>query len=172
MVSTGDNMMLFLVCDTSGSMNENGKCMLMRGIARSVEQFIRLGHGRADLQLVFWNASVIKPDWNPDDDFPEQMLNCSGSAELASLIEALGEEPQGKILVLSDGWWGEDDMTRLKKWKRKLPKETLRIMRIGSDANPLLKGDDVFSPDDFFDALDGWLPCESAVADSAEEDEW
>jgi hypothetical protein len=34
--------------------------------------------------------------------------------------------------------------------------DTLRIIKIGTDANPQLKGTDVFSSEELFAALDGW----------------
>ena len=35
---------VWLVCDTSGSMIEGGKRLIMRGLVRQVEQFHRLGY--------------------------------------------------------------------------------------------------------------------------------
>lgn len=168
----GNSSTLYLVCDTSGSMVEGGKCMLTRGIARAVEQYVRLGYGTVDIKLVLWNTDATIVEWNPDDEFPDQLLKCGGSANATVLCELLGTKPNGKILLLTDGWWSRDDVASLKKWKRTLLSDTLRILKIGSDANPLLKGHDVFSADDFFDALDGWLPLVSTTAGNVEADEW
>ena len=49
MVSSGDPRKLLLVCDGSGSMSENGKPMLLRGVVRLVEQCLRFGYAAADL---------------------------------------------------------------------------------------------------------------------------
>jgi hypothetical protein len=45
----------------------------------------------------------------------------------------------------------------LERWKDGLSSNTLRIIKIGADANPQLKGPELFSSDDLFAALDGWL---------------
>lgn len=43
---------VWLVCDTSGSMVEGGKRLIMRGLVRQVEQFLRLGYGaKRDLRV-------------------------------------------------------------------------------------------------------------------------
>ena len=53
----GDIVNLFLVCDISGSMIENGKNMLTRGIVREVEQYVRLECRNVMPKLVLWNSS-------------------------------------------------------------------------------------------------------------------
>jgi hypothetical protein len=157
----------YLVCDTSGSMAEGGKRMLMRGIARTVEQCIRLGDGAAEIKLVLWNTTAAVADWEPSDELPAQLLECGGSSNASALIKTLGEKPDGNVLFLTDGWWSEDEKKVLKKWRKSLPSETLRIIKIGADANPLLKGDDVFAAEDIITALDGWLkPASTDGADS------
>ena len=51
---------IWLVCDTSGSMIEGGKRLIVRGLVRQVEQFFRLGYGRTrKLQLVLWAGAAI-----------------------------------------------------------------------------------------------------------------
>lgn len=174
MDSNGDQKTLYLICDTSGSMSENGKNMLMRGVARTVEQYIRLGYGAAGLKLVLWNSEAEQMDWNPDDEFPEQMiLNCCGpTANARALCELLNAASDGLFLILTDGWWSREDALTLRKWKLLQTSGSLRIIKIGSDANPLLKGDDVFLPDDVFSVLEEWLPAAENSTASEDEDEW
>lgn len=173
MVSSGNPRTLFLICDTSGSMSENGKNTLVRAIARTAEQLIRLGYHCADgIKLVVWNSAAEMVEWNPDDEFPESVLDCSGSANAAALCNLLDTVPGGAFLLLTDGWWSRDDARYLKRWKQAHQPGTLRIVKIGSDANPLLKGDDVFLPDDIFSVLEGWLPSADAAAEREDEDEW
>ena len=69
MNSSGDAQTLYIVCDTSGSMSENGKRMRVRGIARTIEQYIRLGYGNISLKLIVWNTTASLLEWNPDDEF-------------------------------------------------------------------------------------------------------
>ena len=156
MMGSGKTM-LYLICDLSGSMAEGGKRLLVRGIVRAVEQYVRLGYAAADIKLVLWKANAAIADWNQDDEVPAELLQCSGSASVDAITELLDEKPSGRVLLLTDGWWTSENDSALKKWKQALPLDTIHIIKIGGDANPRLEGDDVFSAEDFFSALDGWL---------------
>lgn len=172
MVSSGDVKTLYLVCDTSGSMGENGKNMLMRSMVRAVEQYIRFNYGQADLQLINWNVTAQLQAWNPDDEYPESLLECAGSASMCSLQELLAEAKDCKILILTDGYWSTEDDTIFKRWKRLVPPDTIHLITLGGDANPLQKGKDVFTSDNFFGAMDSWLPNGASNEAKGEEDEW
>ena len=145
--------------------------MLVRGIVRAVEQYVRLGYAAARIKLVAWGGVPAFVDWDADTEFPANLLHCQGSCSAASLCELISCHPMGKMLLLTDGFWPIDDARILKRWKRNLPPDTLRVIKIGGDANPLLKGDDVFSSDEVFLALDGWLPSMQQGTDAL-EDEW
>lgn len=60
-------------------------------------------------------------------------------------------------MLLTDGFWSLADARELKRWKQGLQPDTLRVIKIGADANPQLKENDVLPVEDFFAALDGWL---------------
>ena len=147
---------MYLVCDISGSMSENGKNLISRNLARSIEQYFRLGYGKGEIKLIAWNKEACFVDWMPDDEFPDEMLNCKGAANPESLIELMGEQPDGKILLITDGFYSRDNAKALKRWKKKLPPDTLRIIKTGADADPHLKGDDVFTAEDLFFLLNNW----------------
>jgi len=149
-------MILYLVCDISGSMSENGKCLITRGLARSVEQYYRLGYGKGEIKLVAWGEKARIVEWILDDEYPSEMLDCKGSASAASLIELMGEQPDGKVLLITDGFYPLDDAKALKRWKDGLLQDTLRVIKVGADANPQLKGAGVFTPEDIFAILDKW----------------
>lgn len=172
MASSGDPRQLLLVCDVSGSMSENGKPMLLGGAARLVEQCIRFGYAAADLRLVSWGASAEEIPWNPDDEFPERLLSPQGSSNAASLLEFLATAPEAAVLIVTDGWWPSAEARKLRMWKRSQPPDTLRILKIGADANPQLKGPDVFGPEDIFSLFDGWLPGPGNVDGEESGDEW
>lgn len=170
MDSSGNIPVLYIVCDMSGSMNEScGKFLLMRGVCRAVEQFFRLGYGSADLKTIFWNAEVNVPVWDFNNEFPVQITDCCGVANINVLRDYFSRQRSGKILVLSDGWF---DLNDLRKWEKTLLHDALKIIKIGCDANSLLKGEGVFSPDDLFSVLDKWLPCAETKKDNITEDEW
>lgn len=150
-------MIIHLVWDTSGSMAEWGKYLIARGIARTMEQYLRLGYGYADLKLIAWSNEARVLDWCSDQEFPPELLLSEGSVNAKALVSLLGMEPGGKVLILTDGFWSPVDAKALKRWKECLQPDTLRVIKVGADANPQLKGRDVFAAEDLFAALDGWL---------------
>lgn len=150
-------MILHLICDVSGSMSEGGKSLITRGVARAVEQYVRLGYGRADLKLVAWSNEARVVEWRLGDEFPPELLVCERIAKADALINLIGNQTVGKILLITDGFWSQDDAKALKRWKESIQLDMLRVIKIGADANPHLKGPDVFAAEDLFIALDGWL---------------
>lgn len=157
-------MTLHLVCDISGSMSDDGKPFIMRTLVTTVTQWVLYGYGRTEIALWAWGTVARRvPDWSTSNEFPEELLSCSGSASCLSLIQSLGDKPDGKILLFTDGFWSRDDARALKRWKDDLPSNMIRIIKIGADANPQLKGPELFSSDELFYALDGWFQ---------EDEEW
>ena len=156
-------MILHLVCDISGSMCDGGKTFIIRTLVLAIAQWVRLGYAHTEIRLCGW-ASETRHflDWNIKDEFPKEMLACNGSSNGNALIKLLGEKPDGKVLLLTDGFWTRDDARMVKQWKEHLPPDTLHVIKIGEDANPQLKGSDVFTAEDLFAALDGWLERGSA----------
>ena len=151
-------MKLFLVCDISGSMGDGGEPFTMRSAVMTVAQWSRLGYGHAEIRLCGWASEVRHYlDWNTKDEFPAELLSCGGPSNGEALIQSLGERPEGKVLLLTEGFWARDDARVLKRWKECLPPNTLRMIKIGAAANPQLKGPDVFAAEDLFEAVDGWL---------------
>jgi hypothetical protein len=138
-------------------MAEEGKCLIARGIARTVEQYLRLTDSNIDLKLIAWGTEARYVEWNRNDEFPPEMLDCKGAVNVESLITLLGKQPDGKVLFITDGFWPVNDAKILKRWKNELLPETLHVIKAGADSNPQLKGTDVFSAEDLFAALDGWL---------------
>ena len=151
-------MTLHLVCDISGSMGDGGKPFIMRTLVTTVAQWARFGYGRAEITLWAWASNARRiTDWSTKSEFPAELLACGGTANGAALIQLLGEKPDGNVLLLTDGFWSRDDAKTLKRWKDCLPSDTLRIIKIGADANPQLNGMDVFLAEDLFAAFDDWL---------------
>jgi hypothetical protein len=153
---------LYIIVDVSGSMLEGGKHLIARGVARTMVQYCHLGYGCADLKLVAWSNEARMVEWIPNKEFPPEMLVCEGVVNAVALITHLGEQPDGKVLLITDGFWSQDDVKVMKRWKASLQQDRLRIIKIGADANPQLKGADVFIAEDLLVALDGWLEDEVA----------
>ena len=151
-------MILHLVCDNSGSIGNVDKFFTMRTVVMAIAQWVLLGYARAEIRLCGWASETRHfPDWSTKDEFPAELLSSCGTTNGHALIQWLGEVPDGKVLVLTDGFWPQDESKVLKRWKECLPSDTLRVIKIGADANPQLKGVDVFAAEDLFAALDGWL---------------
>lgn len=151
-------MTLHVVCDVSGSMGEDGRPFLMRTMVTAIAQWIEFGHGRARIQLCRWAAeATVVPDWDARQEYPADLLACQGRASANALVQLFGEKPDGKILVITDGFWSRDESKIFKQWKDRLPADTVRIIKTGSDTSPQLRGVDVFATEDVFAALDGWL---------------
>jgi hypothetical protein len=156
-------MTLYVVCDVSGSMGEDGRPFLMRTVVMAIAQWIQLGYGRARIQLCRWaDEATIVPDWDARQEYPADLLVCQGRSNANALVQLFGEKPNGKILVLSDGFWSRDEAKVFKQWKDRLPLDTVRIIKTGTDTSLQLKGVDVFATEDVFAALDGWLEDGSA----------
>jgi hypothetical protein len=151
-------MTLYLVCDISGSMGDGGKPFIMRTAVMAVAQWVRLGYGHAEIRLCAWASEAHHfLDWSAKKEYPAELLVCGGTSNGNALVQLLGEKPDGKVLLFSDGFWSRDDAKILKRWKNCLPPDTLRIVKTGADANPQLKGSDVFVAEDLFAILDSWL---------------
>ena len=150
-------MTIHIVWDTSGSMGELGKVWIARGVARTLEQYRRLGYCCADLCLVAWNGEARVLDWTSDQEFPPGLLLPAGSTNAKALVSLLQADPGDKILLLTDGFWNQADAKEMKLWRENIESDSLRVIKIGADANPQLKGKDVFTAEDLFAALDGWL---------------
>lgn len=154
---------LWLVCDVSGSMLEAGKRFVVRGLVREAEQYLRLGYGRLgyrtgpDIELVAWNNEVRSLAWSPGDEVPVGLFDCGNSADGEALAQLLGVQTDDKFIVLTDGFWLEESRAAIRRWKEGLAPDALRVIKVGADANPRLKGPEVFEAEDFFAAMDGWL---------------
>lgn len=150
---------LWLITDVSGSMLEAGKRLVVRGLVRQVEQYVRLGYAtETDLKLVAWHTDATVIPWAPGDEVPPHIFECRGSADGAALARLFsGPRPGNAFMIFTDGFWSENSRIAIKKWKAELDPNTLRLIKIGADANPKMKGADVFEAEAFFAALDGWL---------------
>ncbi len=151
-------MILNIVCDISGSMSEGGKLFAMRTAVMTVAQWTRFGYGHAELKLYGTGSeSRLFSDWNARDEFPAVLLDCSGSSFGETLIGLFEKGSDDKVLLLTDGFWTREGARMMKRWKELLGPNTLRIIKIGADSNPQIKGPDVFAAEDLFAALDSWL---------------
>lgn len=128
----------------------------------AIVQWVQLDYGRAEISLYAWASEAHRiSTWNVKDEFPAELLVCEGTSNGEALIQLLGDKPDGKIFLLSDGFWSRNDMKTLRRWQEELPPGTLSVITIGADANSQLRAQlrrtDVFISEDFFAVLDGLL---------------
>jgi len=140
-------------------MSEDEKRLIMRNLTLAVGQYYRLGYCKGEVKLISWNKEARIVEWLVEDEFPPEMLDCKGDVNAESLIELLGGKTDGKVMIITDGFWTRDVETALKRWINTQLPRTLRIITIGADANTRLegKGFDVFTAEDIFAALDSWV---------------
>ena len=151
-------MSLHLICDTSGSLSGAGKPFIIRAVVTAIAQWGRFEAPAIELNLCAWTSEIRQiSDWNAKKEYPSELLDCKGATNGNALVQFFSEKPDTKILMLTDGFWSQEDEKVIKLWKKQLPLDTLRIIKIGVDANPSLKGEGIFTVEDFFSALDNWL---------------
>lgn len=148
---------LWVVCDVSGSMSENAKCHISRTLVYQVWQLKQLGYlSNYDLKLVLW-ADDSRVVWETtNDELPVELLDCRGSARAEPLLELLGTSDRDRYMFFTDGYWPETTRKTLRTWRAQLPSTSVRVIRIGVDANPEFVGPGVFEAEDFFEAIDDW----------------
>lgn len=147
---------VYVICDMSGSMAEDGQRFIVRNLTRTVDQYFRLHDSIPELFVVHWSSDVDVAKWNPGQDFPEKMLVCSGKTPGEALVGKLSEIADGYFILITDGYWTHETGKEIATWSRALPDGHFRILTVGVDANPQLKGPDVFRGEDVLAALDNW----------------
>lgn len=151
-------MKLDLVCDVSGSMAEGGRPFAMRTAVLTVGQLAGLGHMRAELALWGWSSDVrAVPDWVAGDDFPPDLLSCTGAANGDALIKWTERRADRKLVLFTDGYWFSHVRVSLNRLRQHRARTDLRIIKVGADSNPQLDGADVFHQEDIFVAFDEWM---------------
>jgi hypothetical protein len=143
-----------IICDLSGSMVEGGKRFIMRNLVRSIDQYFRLGFGNASaIRLIAWGNEAKEIDWKPAQDVPDCILACKGSAEAEPLLKMFGGQSEESYALITDGYWSSRTRKAIRQWRDSLPVGILTVIKTGSDANPLLKGENTYSSEDLFAAL-------------------
>lgn len=151
-------MRLDLVCDVSGSMVEGGRPYALRTAVLTAAQLVRLGYMRAELSLWGWAAAMRPfPDWAAGDEFPPDLMSCSGNTSGQALLQWAEQTPPRHVVLFTDGYFLSSATTLLNQLRRQLPNGALRFIKLGADCNPHLKGTDVFSNEDMFAAFDDWM---------------
>ena len=147
---------LTLVVDVSGSMFEGGKRLIARGVVREIEQYLRLGYGRAKLRLVAAGDEMRDVEWNQDEDVPEAVLDSKGTFNAAKLREHL-KGGSGRILYIGDASWNAASSKAMTVWTAELPPDSFRAIVVGCETPLTSRGYKTFAVEDVFAALDGFV---------------
>lgn len=155
-------MSLHLVCDISGSMAEGGKPYAMRTAVLTAAQLARFCCMSAEASLWGWASDISQfTDWTTGDEFPTDLLSCSGASNGDALIQWLEDDPDRKVVLFTDGFFLSAGKGLLIQMRKLLPSNCIRIIKVGADHNPQLKGEDVFGQEDVIGAFDAWLDTNS-----------
>lgn len=147
---------VYVICDMSGSMIEDGRRFIVRNLMRTVDQYFRLHDSAPELFIVHWSSIVDVMKWDPGQDFPEEMLACWGKTSGEALADKLSGIADGYFMLITDGYWAHETAKIIATWSRTLPDGHFRILTVGVDANPELKGPNVFRGEDVLAALNNW----------------
>lgn len=167
----GEQPPLWVVCDTSGSMSEGGKRMLVRNLLTYLHQVIRMcpsAPPTGSLSVIAWGEAteIVELD---GEILP---FTCVGKASVDSLTilmtTHLENVSQSRLLLISDGQWHRDELTRLVQWRRSLSNISVRVIATGSDANlqylrQLAGASAVFNPEEIVAALHSWDGADSVM---------
>lgn len=153
--SSSESVSLTLAVDVSGSMFEGGRRWIARGIVREIEQYVRLGYGKANLRLVAAGAEPREITWNLDDDVPAAILDCQGPFDMSRLLAFL-KDVSGPILYVGDADWPVKATRALGAWLAMRSGDSFRAIVLGDERPKVLRGR-LFAADEVFAALDGFL---------------
>ena len=148
---------VYLICDISGSMVESGKRFILRNLVRTVDQYYRLQKSQVEIKLIPWGKEAVIAKWVPGQEVPAALVNCEGNASGDALVEKVRGLEDGYFAILTDGYWSPDTRKQIGNWSKSLAPNRLRIIKIGEDADPRLKGPSVFDAEDLLPALKGWV---------------
>lgn len=158
--------MVIVVADTSGSMREQGKAMLVRNLIACVREQERLSDGPWHLGesvVVLWGGDATAVELSPEQDLPQ--FPVGGRAHMPSLLKLLDRFlPDGetlRVLLLSDGHLPSSGVSAFKAWKRGKPDVSVRGLAVGPDATPgtlskMTEPGGVFPPAEIVSALASW----------------
>lgn len=133
-----DNLLVFV--DTSGSMKEMGKHLLERNLCRFIYQFVEYESNKyssIDVRFFMWSEFVSEIAYSEDEGFFSIVPN--GIADLDVLQRFFstfnGNIESTHILILSDGCFSDNQLSRYSTFVMDVPGLTIRAVAIGADAN-------------------------------------
>lgn len=134
-----DQKTMVVVADTSGSMGEHGKALLVRNLIAYVRETFRLSVEPSLLgncTVLLWNEQITVVEPAPEEDLPH--FEVGGRAQMQPLLVALEQiravAGEMRVLLVSDGHFSGSDHSAFKAWQRRHPAVSVRTLAVGPDA--------------------------------------
>ena len=151
-------LVLWLICDISGSMVEAGKRFQGRSLIREIEQLGRFGYiPDVDIRLATWGQEVIPCSWESDEEVPDQVLNCREASDITALAGFITERQDDRLIILSDCHWSLDSEDASIAAKLVCESESVRVVGLGADANMKVMNRAVIPCEESIVLIEVWL---------------
>ncbi len=135
-------VLLHIIVDTSGSMNEMGKIHLQRNLCRYAAQLRLIDQEKysgSDIRFYQWAQNVSEVILQSDGHIPA--LNAEGSSNLCVLSDFLSQylNDTGRlmVLILSDGNFPNSDIVSFQNKLGTFTDLIIRTVAVGADADLL-----------------------------------
>ncbi len=164
MKASGMGICVYIIADTSGSMNEMGKIHLVRNLCRYANQLKVIDQEKysdIDIRFFEWTEKVSEIIIQEDGNIPD--LISKGPANMISLSDflssAFANNQMLRVIILSDGNFETKAISSFKNRLVESPDMIIRTVAVGADANLLrlkkLSSDKrVYLPEDISAAID------------------
>ncbi len=136
------NKSIYVIIDTSGSMNEMGKSHLLRNLCRFISELPIVNErffSNVEFRFFQWNTIVSELVIESNVDFP--VINPQGSSDLSSLSEmlrgVLNNGEQTRALIFTDGNFPSSKIADFKQDLASFQKLITRVVAVGADADIL-----------------------------------
>lgn len=131
---------LFIIIDTSGSMNELGKIHLQRNLCRYVAQLQLIDQGEyADIDIHFYKWAQNISEIVVQNDGSITNINTQGSSSLNILSDFLFQNlnitERSKVLILSDGNFSNSNILSFHSQLSSISDLIIRTVAVGADAD-------------------------------------
>ena len=156
-------MFINVIVDISGSMEEMGKIHLQWNLCRFIRELAILDsktYSGTIFQIFQWNSSITELEIKDNGDIATKSPHgVSDLAVLSNMLEThLDASRELKVLVLSDGHFGDSMLNAFKVWVKRHADLSIRVVAIGADANThrlkkMSTNNDVYSPEDISAAI-------------------
>lgn len=158
-------MTLYLAVDTSGSMGESDKRLVARSIVLTVAQYCRFErHPEVHIHLLATGDVSRLVEWNTEDEYPDELLDCSGKVDMLSLAKFVPPS-DAKFILVTDGAWGMPEKRAFEAIAESLPRDAVRIIKVGAETSYNLQTFEsrkmVFDAEEILEVLDRWLGASS-----------